>query len=94
MNIKKVNQTVTGGVQVVKGSATKVTGDEKSAGSGSTDRLQLSKNYQDIAQARKMLTSGNDVRTEKVVEIRGQLDSGDYHVDAEAVAEKMLEEVI
>ena len=70
--------------------------DRTAAGNGSTssDRVQLSQNYQNIANAQKSISGTEEIRTDKVQQIQSQLTSGAYQVDAGAVAEKMLDDVI
>ena len=60
----------------------------------SSDRLELSKNYQDLAQAQKSIAGTDQVRTEKVQQIKNQLDSGNYQIKPDAIAGKMLDEII
>ncbi len=60
----------------------------------STDRVQLSKDYQDMAQAQASIAGSGGIRTDKVQEIKNQLASGTYKVQPDAVAGKMLDEVI
>jgi len=69
---------------------------EKAAAAGavSSDRLELSKNYQDLAQAQKSIAGTDQVRTEKVQQIKNQLDSGNYQIKPDAIAGKMLDEII
>lgn len=96
MNIKKVlPYDVAGTVQGAKGPAAKTGGEEKAAASGSSaDRVNLSNHYQVITQAKKMVTSGEEVRMDKVMHVRTQLENRTYTVDSEAVADKMLSEIM
>ncbi len=60
----------------------------------SSDRVQLSKDYQDLAQAQKSVAATGEVRTAMVQQIKSQLESGTYQVDPGAIAGKMLDEII
>jgi len=60
----------------------------------SSDRVQLSKDYQDLAQAQKSVAGTDEVRTAMVQQIKSQLESGSYQVSPGAIAGKMLDEVI
>jgi negative regulator of flagellin synthesis FlgM len=62
--------------------------------SGSPDRVQLSQDYQDLANAQKAIGNTSEVRTEKVAQIKNQLESGNYQVRPGEIAGKMLDEVI
>lgn len=60
----------------------------------SSDRVLLSKDYQDLAQAQKAITGTGEVRTEMVQQIKNQLESGSYQINPGAIAGKMLDEII
>jgi flagellar biosynthesis anti-sigma factor FlgM len=60
----------------------------------SSDRVQLSKDYQDLAQAQKSITGTPEVRTEMVQRIKNQLESGNYQIKPSEIAGKMLDEII
>jgi flagellar biosynthesis anti-sigma factor FlgM len=53
------------------------------------DRVVLSNDYRELAQAAKTKTS-DDVRWDKIDHIRSQLSDGTYQIDPEAIAKKML----
>ncbi|MFZ0929390.1 MAG: flagellar biosynthesis anti-sigma factor FlgM [Syntrophobacteraceae bacterium] len=95
MNIKTIPPYLTNTVQNST-SAGKPGAQEKAAvGNGvSSDRVQLSKDYQDLAQAQKTITGTSEVRTEKVQQIKSQLESGNYQIKPNEIAGKMLDEVI
>jgi len=96
MNIKKIAPYSTESVQGTSGTSTKVSGDGKStlAAGASSDRLELSSDYQGIVQAKKTMMTGDDVRTEKVEFFRGQVESGEYTVNPDEVAASMMEEAM
>jgi len=95
MNIKTIPPYLTNAVQNST-SAGKPGAQEKAAvGNGvSSDRVQLSKDYQDLAQAQKTITGTSEVRTEKIQQIKDQLESGNYQIKPNEIAGKMLDEVI
>lgn len=95
MNIKKIAPYLTGKVENPKEPATKVSGEDKPAPSSgaSTDRVELSKDYKGLVQAKKAMSAGSEIRAEKVEVIRDQLETGTYEVKPEEIAGKMLEEV-
>ncbi|MDR3569937.1 MAG: flagellar biosynthesis anti-sigma factor FlgM [Syntrophobacteraceae bacterium] len=64
------------------------------SGANSSDRVQLSQNYQSLANVQKSLSGSDAIRTDKVQQIQSQLASGTYQVDSGAIAEKMMGEVM
>jgi flagellar biosynthesis anti-sigma factor FlgM len=96
MNIKKVASYLTGAIQNPREAAQKASGDNKAAQANgvSSDRVQLSKDYQDLAQANKVSMSRNDVRADKVDQVRSALDSGNYAINPDGIAGKMLDEAM
>lgn len=56
------------------------------------EKVSLSAKGRDIQQARKVINSLSDVRTEKVEELRNKIEQGTYHVNGEDIAEKMVGE--
>ncbi|MEN6439361.1 MAG: flagellar biosynthesis anti-sigma factor FlgM [Syntrophobacter sp.] len=96
MNIKKIAPYSTESVQGTSGAVTKVNSEDRTALTGgvSSDRLELSSDYQGIVQAKKTMMTGDDVRTEKVEFFRGQVESGEYTVNPEDVAASMMEEAM
>ena len=94
MNIRKVPPYLTDAVQSTGAAAAKPGAQEKaSANSVSSDRLELSKDYQDLAQAQKSIAT-NEVRTEKIQQLKNQLESGNYKIKPGEIAGKMLDEII
>jgi flagellar biosynthesis anti-sigma factor FlgM len=96
MNIRKIPPYLTNAVQSSRGAAGKPGAQEKAAvGNGvSSDRLQLSEDYKDLANAQKAITGTDEVRTEMVQRIKDQLESGNYRVKPGEIAGKMLDEII
>lgn len=87
---------MTGAVQNPKEQTQKVGEDNKTAQTSgvSSDRVELSKDYQDLAQAQKVSMSGSDIRTDKVDQIRDSVNTGNYTINPEGIAGSMLGEVM
>ncbi len=63
--------------------------------SGATsDTVQLSQNYKDLANAQKSISGTDEVRTDKVEQVQNQLQNGTYQVDAGAIAGQMMGEIM
>ncbi len=94
MNINKLTPYLTEAVHNSK--VVKPGGEEKTvAASGiSSDKVQLSKDYKELAQAQKTMAGTEESRTAKVEQLRNQLKSGSYTVNPDAIAGKMLDEII
>lgn len=60
----------------------------------SRDSVEFSTELHSINLLKKKMESTTDVRTEKVDEVKEQIDSGEYRVDPEKVAEKIIDEMI
>ncbi len=90
MNIKKISTYLTDAVQKTGRAAVKSGGEAKGgAGSVSSDRLQLSRDYKDLAANNTF-----DVRTERVEEVRSLIGSGGYEIKPDEIASRMVEEVM
>lgn len=96
MNIRTIGSYTTGAVQNAAEQTQKAGDDSKTAQANgvSSDRVQLSKDYQDLAQANKASMSREDIRTDKVDQIKSRVNNGSYTINPNAVAGKMLDEVI
>ena len=95
MNIRKISPYLTDAVQNSNSAAGKPNAQKTSGVSGvSSDRVQLSKDYQDLAQAQKTISGTGEIRTEKVQKIKDQLASGTYQVKPGAIADRMIDEII
>jgi negative regulator of flagellin synthesis FlgM len=95
MNIRKISPYLTDAVQNSKAAAQSSTDEKAAVGSGaSTDRVQLSKNYQDLAQAQKAISGSGDTRTDKVQEIKNRIQTGSYQINPDEIAQKMVDEII
>jgi negative regulator of flagellin synthesis FlgM len=58
----------------------------------SRDEIVLSPEARQIQQAKELIDSLPDIREEKVAEIRARIEAGEYQIDGEKIAEKMIEE--
>jgi len=96
MNIIIVASYMRGAIENSREQAQKASADTKAAQTNGTssDRVELSKDYQDLTQAKKVSMSRDEIRTDRVDQIRGALASGNYKIDPDGVAGKMLDEVI
>lgn len=96
MNIRKVASYLTEAIQNPKEQAQKVSADNKAAQTNgiSSDRVELSRDYQDLAQAKKVTMSRDEIRTEVVDQIRTALNNGNYRINPDGIAGKMIDEVI
>ena len=59
-----------------------------------TDTVVLSDTAKTVQEAQTQLEQIPDVREEKVAELREQVESGTYEIDAEKIADKMLKEAL
>jgi negative regulator of flagellin synthesis FlgM len=67
------------------------------AGSGegiSKDKVELSPEAKQIQRAKELIDSLPDIREEKVAEIRARIEAGEYQIDGEKIASKMIEEAL
>lgn len=96
MNIKTIPPYLTNAVQSTTTTTGKPGAEEKTAvgNAASSDRVQLSQDYQDMAQAQKAISGSGDIRTEKVQQIQNQLNSGTYQIKPDEIAGKMLDEIV
>jgi negative regulator of flagellin synthesis FlgM len=59
---------------------------------GSSSRVELSSRAQDIKKAKELATPSNDIDEAKVARLQALIDAGKYKVNAEAVADRLLDE--
>ncbi len=57
-----------------------------------TESVKLSATAKDIQQARKAMESAPEIREDKVVQFKGEIEAGTYSVEGDKVAPKMLKE--
>jgi flagellar biosynthesis anti-sigma factor FlgM len=98
MNINKIPPHSTDAIQDPNATTSKPNEEDKAGvvmdQGVSSDRVVLSKDYQQLAQTKKVTMSRDEVRTDKVDLIRSQLAEGTYQINPEGIAKKMLEEMI
>lgn len=58
------------------------------------EQIALSAKAKGIQKALETVQSSPDIRSEKVAEIKNQIASNSYRVDSEALAEKILQEIL
>lgn len=63
-------------------------------GTSSADNVDISSRAREMNRAKGLLDSVPDMRTEKVVRLKTDIERGAYHVDAGKVAEKMIERAV
>lgn len=54
------------------------------------DKVSLSASVRDLQVAQDAMALAPDIRTDKVQDVRSAIDSGNYKVDAQQVAEKII----
>ena len=59
---------------------------------GNSSRVEVSSRAQDMAKAKELATPGDSVDEAKVARLQKLIDSGTYKVDADAVADRMVDE--
>jgi flagellar biosynthesis anti-sigma factor FlgM len=58
------------------------------------DRVELSKEYQELSKVKKVTMELSDIRTERVDQVRKMIANNTYSVEPAKIADKMLEELI
>ena len=58
------------------------------------DKVELSAESKEIKKINDVLEMTPDVRADRVAELKKQIQEDRYHVDSEAVAEKMIDQTI
>jgi negative regulator of flagellin synthesis FlgM len=65
-----------------------------SAGQAEGDKVELSARAKQVQAASKLAQAFPDVREDRVAEIRNQIESGTYRIDAGKIAAAMLKEAL
>ncbi|RYX78135.1 flagellar biosynthesis anti-sigma factor FlgM [bacterium] len=65
---------------------------KSSADLGSASKVAVSSRAQDMAKAKELATPSNDIDEAKVARLQALIDKGQYKINAEAVAERLLDE--
>lgn len=58
------------------------------------DKVEFSPRIKEIQEAKKLLDSIPDIRSEKVAEIKRQIENGDYQIQEKNIAIKMVKEAL
>ena len=58
------------------------------------DEVTLSPEYMKLSKALKLSLGTDEVRAQKIADLRKRIESGTYSVDSRLVAEKMLKEIL
>jgi flagellar biosynthesis anti-sigma factor FlgM len=67
---------------------------KETGGQGSADRVELSKDYQELNKVKRVTMELPDIRSERVDQVRKQIADNTYEVKATQIADKMLEELM
>ena len=59
-----------------------------------SDRVQISKEYQEISTVKRVSMELSDIRSERVEQLREMIENGTYVVNPKEIANKMLDEVL
>jgi len=59
---------------------------------GGSAKVELSTRAQDLARAKELATPSNDIDEAKVARLQKLIDAGEYKVDAEAIADRLVDE--
>ena len=73
-----------------KSEAAQKSGDGKAVEGGT--RAEISAKAHELAKAKAAASDTPDVREEKIAELKSRIAAGKYHVDPEAVADRMVDE--
>lgn len=65
---------------------------ESEARASFEDRVEFSARSKEMQKIYEVLRSTPDVRSERIAELKREIEMGRYHVKSEALAEKMLKE--
>jgi negative regulator of flagellin synthesis FlgM len=68
--------------------------EEETANIASEDKVELSSRAMDLKELHARAAAAPDVRTEKVEEIKMQVDNGTYSIDTGKIAEKVIEDAL
>lgn len=64
----------------------------KSKGAGFSDTLEISQTGKDYQVAKQIIGRTPDIRETKVNEIKQRMEAGNYHVNIQDVADKLVDE--
>ncbi len=63
----------------------------KAAGTKAADQLEISRTAKDYQVAKQAIASTQDIRTDKINDIKSRMESGTYNISMEEVADKILD---
>ena len=67
---------------------------KEAEGQGAGDRVQLSKDYQELSRVKRVTMELPDIRGERVDQLRNLIANNNYEIDSTKIADKILEELI
>ena len=68
------------------------TGRTSSPGAAASSKTEISDRGREIAKAKSAAVNAPDVREAKIAELKSRIEAGRYKVDADAVADRMVNE--
>lgn len=94
MKISKVDDASIQAVQQYQRSEKVQSGSDKAAGANEAPRekVNLSAAARDIQKLRSVIAELPDIREEKVQDLKSRIETGNYNVSGEQIAEKMVSE--
>lgn len=90
-NAEAAKASKTGGAEALLNSK-KTSSPAKGAELKDSARVELSSRAQQMAKAKELATPSNEIDEAKVARLQKLIDEGKYKVDAEAIAERLLDE--
>lgn len=83
--------TQTGTSQGTQSSGSSTQSVQPNQSSGSTDKVSFTSTAEKLKELEKQLSQESPVNEQKVQYVRAAIDNGDYQVDPEKIAEKMID---
>lgn len=68
--------------------------EEDTSNISSDDKVELSSRAMDLKEMQSQVMATPDVRTEKVLQIKTNIENGTYAISSEKIAERLIEEAI
>ncbi|NIQ01162.1 MAG: flagellar biosynthesis anti-sigma factor FlgM [Nitrospinaceae bacterium] len=93
-DIRIKNKTVQDRMDVAGKKTSNAKPESTSASQTSGEHIALSSKARGIQQVVEAAKSSPDIRAEKVAQLKSQIANNTYHVETEALAEKILQEII
>jgi flagellar biosynthesis anti-sigma factor FlgM len=97
MEIKKINAYGTQSFQKIQEQQRQLRGEERTHSqetSTAADRVELSKGYQEMSQLKKVIMERDELRAERVDQLRNLIENGQYEIDLENLAANMLKDIM